>query len=269
MINKQDKINNTHTRLLDDEPVGMTVQVVRVMGDGAFRQRLLEMGFVRGAQVTVLKNAPLKDPVEYVSGTKVGDTPSYWQITDTKGNFVTNCYSVDFYYVAYDNYLVKAIYGQGKGKDLYDKFISSDINDLGVTRSHWNDTASGLVYVPGNDESENRTAANHDYDRMFVDLALSYSDGQETLLNKQDNLKVGFVIQYKSGDKWVDFQSAEFDSTKLDNKNRIEYYYGFNNAAGNRDAMLRAVPYIGENRHETGAVEFNFNTTFFSGGAEL
>ena len=66
MINKQDKINNTHTRLLDNEPVGMTVQVVRVMGDGAFRQRLLEMGFVRGAQVTVLKNAPLKDPVEYM-----------------------------------------------------------------------------------------------------------------------------------------------------------------------------------------------------------
>ena len=54
------------TRLLDNEAVGMTVQVVRVMGDGAFRQRLLEMGFVRGALVTVLKNAPLKDPVEYM-----------------------------------------------------------------------------------------------------------------------------------------------------------------------------------------------------------
>ena len=53
-------------RLLDNEPVGMTVQVVRVMGDGAFRQRLLEMGFVRGARVTVIKNAPLKDPVEYM-----------------------------------------------------------------------------------------------------------------------------------------------------------------------------------------------------------
>ena len=54
------------SRLLDNEPVGKTVQVVRVMGDGAFRQRLLEMGFVRGAQVTVIKNAPLKDPVEYM-----------------------------------------------------------------------------------------------------------------------------------------------------------------------------------------------------------
>ena len=58
--------NNNTIRLLDHEPVGQTVQVVRVMGDGAFRQRLLEMGFVRGAKVTVLKNAPLRDPVEYM-----------------------------------------------------------------------------------------------------------------------------------------------------------------------------------------------------------
>ena len=58
--------NTVQTRLLDDEPVGKTVQVVRVNGDGAFRQRLLEMGFVRGTKVTVLKNAPLKDPVEYM-----------------------------------------------------------------------------------------------------------------------------------------------------------------------------------------------------------
>ena len=65
MKKNQDKRDHI-TRLLDDEPMGMTVQVVRVMGDGAFRQRLLEMGFVRGAKVTVIKNAPLKDPVEYM-----------------------------------------------------------------------------------------------------------------------------------------------------------------------------------------------------------
>ena len=66
MAKDKDNGSGNITRLLDNEPVGMTVQVVRVMGDGAFRQRLLEMGFVRGAQVTVLKNAPLKDPVEYM-----------------------------------------------------------------------------------------------------------------------------------------------------------------------------------------------------------
>ena len=194
---------------------------------------------------------------------------------------VTYDYSKEFNYVVYDNYKVVAEtlemqdgleynpYTAGNGNTYPAPSNTSTALVLGLTRSHWNDTANGLVYEPGNGESVNNTAANHDYDRMFVDLALSYSDGQETLLNKQDNLKVGFVIQYKSGDNWVDFQSAEFDSTKLDNKNRIEYYYGFNNAAGNRNAKLRAVPYIGENRHETGAVEFNFNSTYFSGGAVL
>ena len=66
MNTEQNKDNKTKTRLLDNEPVGSSVQVVRVMGEGAFRQRLLEMGFVRGAKVTVLKNAPLQDPVEYM-----------------------------------------------------------------------------------------------------------------------------------------------------------------------------------------------------------
>ncbi|MBQ0068311.1 MAG: ferrous iron transport protein B [Bacteroidales bacterium] len=52
-------------RHLDNEKIGAVVRVVKVHGSGAFRQRLLEMGFVKGAEVTVLKNAPLRDPVEY------------------------------------------------------------------------------------------------------------------------------------------------------------------------------------------------------------
>ncbi len=39
--------------------------IVKVRGYGAFRKRITEMGFVRGKKVTVVKNAPLKDPVEY------------------------------------------------------------------------------------------------------------------------------------------------------------------------------------------------------------
>ena len=66
MNKNNDNTHTSYTRLLDNEQVGTTVQVVRVLGDGAFRQRLLEMGFVRGAKVTVLKNAPLLDPVEYM-----------------------------------------------------------------------------------------------------------------------------------------------------------------------------------------------------------
>ncbi len=39
--------------------------IIKVRGRGAFRKRITEMGFVKGKKVTVVKNAPLKDPVEY------------------------------------------------------------------------------------------------------------------------------------------------------------------------------------------------------------
>lgn len=39
--------------------------IVKVKGRGAFRKRITEMGFVRGKEVVVIRNAPLRDPVEY------------------------------------------------------------------------------------------------------------------------------------------------------------------------------------------------------------
>lgn len=39
--------------------------IVKVMGHGGFRKRIVEMGFVKGKTVEVLLNAPLKDPVKY------------------------------------------------------------------------------------------------------------------------------------------------------------------------------------------------------------
>jgi ferrous iron transport protein B len=39
--------------------------IIKVKGRGAFRKRIMEMGFVVGKQVIVVKNAPLKDPIEY------------------------------------------------------------------------------------------------------------------------------------------------------------------------------------------------------------
>lgn len=39
--------------------------IVKVLGHGGFRKRIVEMGFIRGKIVTVLLNAPLKDPVKY------------------------------------------------------------------------------------------------------------------------------------------------------------------------------------------------------------
>lgn len=39
--------------------------IVKVLGHGGFRKRIVEMGFIRGKIVEVLLNAPLKDPIKY------------------------------------------------------------------------------------------------------------------------------------------------------------------------------------------------------------
>ena len=39
--------------------------IVKVMGHGGFRKRIVEMGFIKGKVVDVLLNAPLQDPVKY------------------------------------------------------------------------------------------------------------------------------------------------------------------------------------------------------------
>jgi len=44
---------------------GETGIIVKVKGRGAFRKRIIEMGFVVGKKVSVIKKAPLQDPIEY------------------------------------------------------------------------------------------------------------------------------------------------------------------------------------------------------------
>ena len=39
--------------------------IVKVLGHGGFRKRIVEMGFIKGKVVEVLLNAPLQDPVKY------------------------------------------------------------------------------------------------------------------------------------------------------------------------------------------------------------
>ena len=50
---------------LSELKTGETATVVKVLGYGGFRRRIMEMGFVRGQSVTVVLDAPLKDPIEY------------------------------------------------------------------------------------------------------------------------------------------------------------------------------------------------------------
>lgn len=59
------ELNQIKIMVLSEMPTGSRAVVVRVRGRGAFRRRIMEMGFVRGKVVEVVRNAPLRDPVEY------------------------------------------------------------------------------------------------------------------------------------------------------------------------------------------------------------
>ena len=50
---------------LSDLKKGQEAIITKILGHGAFRKRVMEMGFVRGREVRVDLKAPLSDPIKY------------------------------------------------------------------------------------------------------------------------------------------------------------------------------------------------------------
>ena len=60
-------------RTLKEIACGQTVKVKKLMGEGAIKRRIMDMGITKGVEIFVRKVAPLGDPVEV---TVRGDEPS-------------------------------------------------------------------------------------------------------------------------------------------------------------------------------------------------
>ena len=50
---------------LSELKTGESAVIIKVLGHGGFRRRILEMGFVQGQRVEAILNAPLRDPIKY------------------------------------------------------------------------------------------------------------------------------------------------------------------------------------------------------------
>ncbi len=50
---------------LAEVKIGDSAVIIKIKGRGTFRKRLMEMGFIKGKTIKVLKQAPLNDPIEY------------------------------------------------------------------------------------------------------------------------------------------------------------------------------------------------------------
>ena len=51
-------------RTLREIACGQTVKVKKLMGEGAIKRRIMDMGITKGVEIFVRKVAPLGDPVE-------------------------------------------------------------------------------------------------------------------------------------------------------------------------------------------------------------
>jgi len=50
---------------LDEMKPGQECEVIDITTEGILGQRLLDMGFIPGTRIKVVRNAPLVDPVEF------------------------------------------------------------------------------------------------------------------------------------------------------------------------------------------------------------
>ena len=176
---------------------------------------------------------------------------SYWAIykaatygTDDQIE-VARCYSEYFNYTGYDDYVVKAIFTTDPNQKNTELYVSENENlctavYLQTTRNHWNNTTTGR------DVSGKYGSANTEYDRIYLDFALAYNY-KGLLLRTYDgnDIKIGVKIYaVKDGDARL-LKDAKFELTNLDNKNRLEYYYGIDNTRPNfQNYTYYAVPYL-------------------------
>lgn len=191
--------------------------------------------------------------------TNAGKKFSYWKIQtdDSNGIEVAKCYTREFNFLAYDNYLITACYGE-----------DVDASKLGVSA-----TMQFLEY--------SRNQYDSDKDRVYADFAVAYNYNH-LLLKESNNSNivcgVAFVLNssHKSvgnavdttftvdpgalynkvkelndnttTDKKLSDGSKVFnyviDKSSLDNKNRIEYNWSVDNLPANQQLTLLAYSYI-------------------------
>lgn len=189
-----------------------------------------------------------------------GEKFSYWtiQTDNSDGIVVAKCYSREFNFIAYDNYLITACYGK----------------NVEASKSGLSATMQFLEY--------SRNKYDPKKDRVYADFAVAYNY-DNLLLQKSNNSNivcgVAFVLnsKYKSPGNAVDTEFTVDSATlyekvkalnesptttdknladgskvfnyvinksSLDNKNRIEYNWSVDNLPANQQLTLLAYSYI-------------------------
>lgn len=112
---------------IKDLPAGKSATILKVGGDGALRQHFLDMGLIQGAEVTVIKYAPMGDPVEL----RIHSYELTIRLSDAEQIEVSEPYCIDNKAVenVKMNSIVKEHPGFGEGGRYHDKENENPLQD--------------------------------------------------------------------------------------------------------------------------------------------
>lgn len=205
---------------------------------------------------------------------------SYWQIstssdmTDTSA-YVTKCFSKEFNYIAYNDYYIWPVYGESQSitgasttlnfldysrnqstdpdgnkktdRVFADFALAFDSNGIQLQTYKGNDIKVGMfLEVCGDLESDSNG-------NVITDINY-YKDKPEYGTSDADLEKIKTAILAGSANKNLTYTTEDgevrkllnkpIDIKSLDNKNRIEYYVGYNNNDNNQKKLMRAYSYV-------------------------
>lgn len=187
-----------------------------------------------------------------------GEKFSYWtiQTDDSNGIEVAKCYSKEFNFLAYDNYLITACYGKddvdasklgvsatmqfleysrnqydsGRDKVYADFAVSYNYNGKKLCADINKDVVCGVVFV-----------VNSKYSSA-ADATDKFTVNESDLLEKVKALNSGNSSDKTMGDAKV--YNYKLNKKNLDNKNRLEYSWNVNNTENNQNLTILAYSYI-------------------------
>lgn len=112
---------------IKDLPAGKSATILKVGGDGALRQHFLDMGLIQGAEVTVIKYAPMGDPVEL----RIHSYELTIRLSDAEKIEVSEPYSIEDKTTdtVKVNDIIKEHPGLGEGGKYHDKESENPLPD--------------------------------------------------------------------------------------------------------------------------------------------
>ena len=205
---------------------------------------------------------------------------SYWQISTSsdmtdRSAYVTKCFSKEFNYIAYNDYYIWPVYGESQsitgasttlnfldysrnqstdseGHNKTDRVFADfalafDSNGIQLQTYKGKDIKVGMfLEVCGDLESDSNgnviTDINYYKDKRGYSTSETDLDSIKTAILGNSEKK-NFTYTTADG-KERKLLNKPIDIKSLDNKNRIEYYVGYNNNLNNQKKLMRAYSYV-------------------------